>query len=81
MWLQDPVEIGYLTSLDFFENPIQTRILSHRAGEKQGKYIYSMCFIVMLSDLLKKQVPFTDKDDNGIILSASKLIKLIGFFS
>lgn len=67
MWLQDPAKIRYLTPLNFFENSSQTRILSHRAGEKQGKYIYFMCFVVMISDLFKKQVPNTDKDDNGII--------------
>lgn len=80
MWLQDPVEIGYLTPLDFFENPSQTRILSHRAGEKQGKYVYFMWFVVMGSDLLRKQVPITDKDDNEVTSSAPKVINLLIFF-
>lgn len=81
MWLQDPAEIGHLTPLDFFENPSQTKILSHRAGEKQGKYVYFRCFLCNISDLFKKQVPITDTDDNGIISSVSKVINLLFFFS
>lgn len=80
MWLQDPAKIGYLTPLDFFENLSQTRILSHRAGKKQGQYVYFMCFVVMISNLFEKQVPIIDKDDHRIIKSVSKVINLLVFF-
>lgn len=36
---------------------------------------------MLTSDYFKEQVVFTDKDDNGIILSSSKLINLkYGYF-
>lgn len=83
MALRDQMEVGYLTRLSLFEKPTQTRILSHRAGEKQKKYVCLM-YSIMLTIFFKEQVVFTSKDDNGIILSSSELINLknvVGFFS
>jgi len=80
--LQDPVEVGYLTCPGLFEKPSQTRRLSHRAREEQSKYLYFMYFIMLTNAFFKKQEVFTDKGNNAIILSSSKLINLKygGFF-